>query len=746
MATSPLRSRSIKPSNLVLAAAVVIAAVTAASGIAGALEGSHDPHAISREVFFGVPHALRAAFYVVVTAAILAAGWFFSQRVQNWERGQPDRRATTSENRARRVRDLRRGLEMRTLLRDPAAGIMHSLIYFPFLILFAVTTVLEIDHQLPNSWKFLHGEVYQGYKFIGDTAGALFVVGIGWAIVRRYVQRPYRLRIKTRPEDALILSTFLVIGVTGLVVQAVRIAMVGRPAYERWGYIGYGLSWFFKGVSPGALNTTHEVLWTVHVASFVLFLLILPTTKLRHMVTAPVNMYLRDRERPKGAMRALPNLTETSLESFGANAIEDFTWKQLLDTDSCTICGRCTAVCPAHATGKPLDPREIVTKIGNVMAATHPLGGVANPDGSTPFDPVTPVIGQDAELTITANSVFERITAEEVWSCTTCRACDEVCPVNIEILDKILDMRRYLSLMESNFPASLGNMYRSMENQENPWGLSNGDRGAWAEGIPEEVPLADPSSPLQHEYLYWVGCAGSFDDKNKKVSQAVAKLLLRAGVDFAILGPSERCTGDPARRSGNEYLFQMLAMQNVEMFGAMEVKKIVVQCPHCLNILGNEYPQLGGNYEVIHHSQLLDQLITDGRLDLAGASLPERVVYHDSCYLGRHNDEYDAPRNVLGALAGIQIVEAPRSGSTGRCCGAGGARMWMEESAKKINIDRSQELIDTGASRIATACPFCYIMLDDGTKANKAEDVVVQDISMHVLDAIEAGDRAALTD
>jgi Fe-S oxidoreductase len=280
-----------------------------------------------------------------------------------------------------------------------------------------------------------------------------------------------------------------------------------------------------------------------------------------------------------------------------------------------------------------------------------------------------------------------------------------------------------------------------MENQENPWGLSNGDRGAWAEGIPEDVPIADPTSPLEHEYLYWVGCAGSFDDKNKKVSQAVAKLLLRAGVDFAILGPSERCTGDPARRSGNEYLFQMLAMQNVEMFGAMKVTKIVVQCPHCFNILGNEYPQLGGNYEVIHHSQLLDQLLTSGQLDLEGASLPERVVYHDSCYLGRHNDEYDAPRKVLGALAGIQVVEAPRSGTTSRCCGAGGARMWMEESAKKINIDRSQELIDTGATRIATACPFCYIMLDDGTKANKADDVIVADISMHLLDAIEGKGR-----
>lgn len=742
-------TRRFRPSQLVMLAAVGVAGVVAASGLIGALVSTPDRSPVGRDVFSGVPHALRAVFYAVTVALVLAAGYLFSQRVQNWERGQPDRRRTTAANRSRRLADLRSGLSMQTLLRDPAAGVMHSLIYFPFLILFAVTTVLEIQHLLPSSLKFLHGGVYQGYKFVGDTAGVLFVIGIGWAIVRRYVQRPYRLRLKTRPEDALVLGTFLVIGVTGLVTQGVRIAQDGRPAFEEWGYVGYALSSAFTGVSAGALDTTHQVLWGVHVTAFMVFLVVLPSTKLRHMVTSPVNMYLRDRERPKGAMKPLPNLTETELESFGANAIGDFTWKQLLDTDSCTICGRCTAVCPAHATGKPLDPREIVTKIGNVMAATHPAGGMAGggtgADGEVAFDPITPTIGADRELTIGADSVFERITSEEIWACTSCKACDEVCPVNIEILDKILDMRRYLSLMESNFPSSLGNMYRSLENQENPWGLSNSDRGEWAEGLPAEVAVADPSSPLDHEYLYWVGCAGSFDDKNKKVSQAVATLLLRAGIDFAILGPSERCTGDPARRSGNEYIFQMLAQQNVEMFGAMQVKKIVVQCPHCFNTLSNEYPQLGGNYEVIHHSQLLEQLIESGQLDLGGASLPERVVYHDSCYLGRHNDIYGSPRKVLGSLGGIQILEAPRSGTTSMCCGAGGARMWMEEGAKKINMERSQELIATGADRIATACPFCYIMLDDGTKANKADDVKVADISMHLLDALEGKGRPPAT-
>jgi Fe-S oxidoreductase len=441
-------------------------------------------------------------------------------------------------------------------------------------------------------------------------------------------------------------------------------------------------------------------------------------------------MYLRDRDRPKGAMKAMPNLMETELESFGASVIEDFTWKQLLDTDACTMCGRCTSVCPAHATGKPLDPREIVLKVGEVMAAT----------GSPQ---VSPPLGTDAEITIGVNSVFERITSEEIWACTSCKACDEICPVNIEILDKILDMRRYLALMESNFPAELGNAYRAMENQGNPWAMNQGERGDWAKDL-ASVKVVDPGEPLEAEYLYWVGCAGSFDDKNKKVTQAMAKLLSRAGIEVAILGPSEMCTGDSARRSGNEYLFQMLALPNIEMLNTMGVKKVITQCPHCFNTLLNEYPQLGGHYEVIHHTQLLEELIEDGRLDVSRATLEERITYHDSCYLGRHNDVYLAPRKVVGSIKGIEVVEMQRNGTKGMCCGAGGARMWMEESiGTKVNDERAREAISTGASRVATACPFCYIMLDDGVKAagKEEEEVKVADIAIHLLDAIEAGDR-----
>jgi Fe-S oxidoreductase/nitrate reductase gamma subunit len=611
------------------------------------------------------------------------------------------------------------------------------MIYFGFLVLLGVTTVLEIDHQVPPALKFLHGDVYRAYAAVGDIAGIVFTGGVIWAIIRRYVQRPYRIRIKSKPEHAIGLGVLLAIGVTGFTTEMFRIAESQAAGvnmdHEKWSVLGYPLAQLVNGWSVSTLDTTHQVMWVAHVLAFIAFLIILPITMLRHMFTSPLNMYLKDRERPKGAMKAMPNLTETSLETFGAHVVEDFTWKQLLDLDACTMCGRCTSVCPAHATGKPLDPREIVLKSGEVMAATasHARGGK-----------VTPPLSVDSEITISANSLFERITSEEIWACTSCKACDEICPVNIEILDKILDMRRYLSLMESDFPAELGNAYRAMENQGNPWGMSQSDRGEWAKDL--DVTVLDPGAAFNHEYLYWVGCAGSFDDKNKKVTQSMAKLLKRAGIDVAILGPSEMCTGDSARRSGNEYLFQMLAMPNIEMLNGMGVRKIITQCPHCFNTLANEYPQFGGTYEVIHHSQLLEHLIDSGKLDISDATLEERITYHDSCYLGRHNDVYMAPRNVVASIKGVDVVEMPRNGTKGMCCGAGGARMWMEETiGTKVNDERAAEAISTGASRVATACPFCYIMLDDGVKgAGKEEhEVKVADISIHLLDAIENGER-----
>ena len=732
--TAPERS-GFRPHHLAIGLGLGVAAFTAVSGVVPLITNWHNDNEHHREVFVNIPGPLKLAFYTIIPVLIVWGSFQFANRMKNWERGGPaPTRRTKPKNVERRAKDFRAGVYMQTLLRDSAAGLMHSMIYFGFLVLLGVTTVLEIDHQMPEDLKFLHGRTYQAYAFVGDAAGIVFLVGIVWAIVRRYVQRPYRIRIKSKPEHAVILGTFLAIGVSGFGAEMFRLALQRAGGenmdYEQWSFIGYPLSSLVDQWSVSTLETWHQWWWIGHVVSFIVFLAILPITMLRHMFTSPLNMYLRDKDRPKGAMKPMPNLAETELESFGASVVTDFTWKQLLDTDACTMCGRCTSVCPAHATGKPLDPREIVLKTGEIMAAT-----------GAPV--VSPPIGTDPEITIGADSLFERITAEEIWACTSCRACDEICPVNIEILDKILDMRRYLTLMESSFPTELGNAYRGMENQGNPWGMSQSDRADWAKDLPD-VQVVDPGEPLQADYLYWVGCAGSFDDKNKKVTQAMAKLLARAGIQVAVLGPSEMCTGDSARRSGNEYLFQMLAMPNIEMLNGMGVKRIITQCPHCFNTLLNEYPQLGGQYEVIHHTQLLEQLIADGRLDVSQATLDERLTYHDSCYLGRHNDVYLAPRKVVGSIKGIDIVEMPRNGTKGMCCGAGGARMWMEESiGVKVNEERAREALSTGATRIATACPFCYVMLDDGAKAAGADEdtVKVADLAIHLLDAIEQGER-----
>ena len=724
--------QKLRPSHIVISIGVAVALFTAASGIVAAFTGFKSNSSVTRAVFRNIPDSLKVVFYTVIPLVLVVVAVLFANRVKNWQRGAPDNRKVNRRNFAARLHDLRAGLSMQTLLRDPVAGLMHSMIYFSFLVLVGVTTALEIDHQLPPSAKFLEGTVYQIYSAVGDIAGAILIVGVVWAGLRRWGPRslrPYRTRIKTKPEHAVILGTLFAVAVTGFLTEGFRIAEDGTPDFERWSVVGYWIARWVDGL--GNIAGWHQFWWIIHVLTFVLFLLILPVTMLRHIFTSPVNMWLKQKDRPKGAMRPMPNLMESDLETFGAATIEDFTWKQLLDTDSCTMCGRCTSVCPAHATGKSLDPREIVLKVGEVMAAT-----------GTP--PTTPPIGIDPEITITAPNVFERITSEELWACTSCKACDEICPVNIEILDKILDMRRYLSLMESDFPSELGNAYRSMENQSNPWGISQTERADWAADL-EGVRVIEGGHPLDAEYLYWVGCAGSFDDKNRKVARAVAQLLQRAEVDFAILGPQEACTGDPARRSGNEYIFQMLAMQNVETLNAMGVRKIITQCPHCFNTLGNEYPQLGGHYEVIHHSQLLSKLVEEGRLDMSQAQLDGRLVYHDACYLGRHNDVYLAPRNVVGSIGGIEVVEAERNGTKSMCCGAGGARMWMEEHVgKQVNVERSQELLATGADRIATACPFCYVMIDDGVKGEGVEEdeVKVGDIALHMLEAIEAGERA----
>jgi len=669
-----------------------------------------EPHVeVGREVFGNVPDLVVAMFYILVATFVGISIGLFAMRAKNWERGSWEKRSGEFKARLHRFRQ---GVTMRTVMEDPAAGVMHALIYYGFIVLFIGTVILEIDHLAPTSLKFLHGTFYQWYSLVLDAAAVAFLAGVAWAAVRRYGAPPARIKSKTRPEDAWILLLLAVIGLTGLFTEAARIALAGRPSFEEWSFVGYPLS---NLVSVSSAAGLHQFMWIAHAVAFLVFLVVLPTTKLRHMVTTPANLALQPRERHKGAMREMPNLMEaTDIESVGASTVAEFTWKQLLDTDACTICGRCTSVCPANQTGKPLDPREIVLKLGTVAAAS------AEP-------PISPPVGVDEGITVSSDNVFELVTSDELWACTTCRACDEICPAGIEIVDKILDMRRYLSLMEADFPSELGKAYVSMENSSNPYGMDQSTRDDWTAQLDFEVKrLGVPG--VTAEYLMWVGCAGSYDDRNRNVTISTARLLHKAGVDFAILGAKELCTGDPARRTGNEYVFQGLALQNIETLNDLGIDKIITQCPHCFNTLGNEYPQFGGDYSVIHHSELLSQLVEDGRL--TPTSTGETIVFHDPCYLGRHNDTFLAPRTIVDA-AGIR-VEMPRNGTNSFCCGAGGGKFWFEEQAgKKINMERTEEAVATDADIIATGCPFCYVMMDDGIKEiGVDESVVVQDIAM----------------
>jgi Fe-S oxidoreductase/nitrate reductase gamma subunit len=706
---STVRRSWLSVSALLFALAVIAPIGTLAAWWLGSLPG-HAEAEVRRDVFVNVPGGLVALFYFGVAAFLGVFFYLFALRAKNWERGAGESRAGLWKQRALA---LDRGLRMKTLLRDPAAGVMHAMIYYGFLVLFAGTVTVEIDHLLPADWKFLTGRFYQGFSFVLDLFAVVFIAGLLWAAARRYLQRPWRLRGKTKPEDAWTLLLLGVIGVTGLAVEAARLAAEGRPDFETWSFAGYSLSYL---VPESIASGFHQTMWAAHAVAFMGFLVMLPTTKLRHMLTSPANMFLSPRQRPRGAMREMPNLMEaTDIETVGASVVADFTWKQLFDTDACTMCGRCTSVCPANLTGKPLDPREIVLKLGEVATATAGY-------------PLSPPIGTDEAITVSADSVFERVTAEELWACTSCRACDEICPVNIEILDKILDMRRYLSLMESDFPTELGKSYVAMENSSNPYGMGQATRADWTKELDFEVKmLGEPG--VTAEWLYWVGCAGSFDDRNRKVTLSTARLLHEAGVDFAILGPGELCTGDPARRTGNEYVFQQLALQNIETLNDLGVTKVITQCPHCFNTLQNEYRQFGGEYQVYHHSEVLMELLVEKKLTPIGAS-GKKVTFHDSCYLGRHNDIFAAPRKIVSSVA--ELVEMPRNGTKGLCCGAGGGRFWMEEqTGKKVNIERTEEAVATGADEIAVACPFCYVMLDDGVKElGVDEQVQVKEISV----------------
>jgi Fe-S oxidoreductase len=438
-----------------------------------------------------------------------------------------------------------------------------------------------------------------------------------------------------------------------------------------------------------------------------------------HIFVSEPNVLFSRRPKALGPLASTPdldpeNMTEDSV--FGTGLIAHTTWKQRLDFISCTECGRCQDQCPAWATDKPLSPKLVIMDLRDHMfaSASELLSGKEAPAEGVSAKPLVPDVIHDDVL----------------WSCTTCGACVEQCPVDIEHVDTIVDMRRYEVLMEARFPNEAGLMLRNIENQGDPWGLGQSHRLDWTQGLEFEVPVVSGTIPDEVEYLFWVGCAGALDERARRTTQSIARLLHRAGVAFAVLGQGESCTGDPARRLGNEYLFQTQAQMNIETLKGAGVKKVVASCPHCFNSIAREYPSLGGDFEVLHHTQLLEKLLSEGRLQPQNP-VEQKITYHDPCYLGRHNDVYDEPRGVLDRVPGVSVTEMHRHRRTGFCCGAGGARMWMEEKiGSRINVNRTDEALATGADTISTACPYCLIMLDDATKSRQAEGAVPESVKV----------------
>ncbi len=658
-----------------------------------------------RETFWNIPLPAIVFVYVGGFIAIALFAWRLWQRIALWRAGVPEDRFGNWGQRSLML--LREGLLQTRILTQALPGVMHALLLWGFLVLLLGTILATIDWEITRllfGWRLLKGDFYLLYEAALDAFGLLLALALCIAAWRRYRRKPARLSHDHRFAEAL--SILALLAVSGFVLEACRLAVV-QPAWAPWSFAGWALAHGFlaAGLTEPALRNIHLTVWLGHALLTFAFIARIPTSYFQHMVATPLNIFFA-KLTPRGALTKIDDLENQ--ERFGVSTFEQFSWKRRLDFDACTECGRCHDICCAQRSGSALDPKQVIVKLKRYMHE----GGGRSIEGRS-------LIG-------------DTITAEELWGCTTCGACLEVCPARIDIVDTIVDMRRHLALEQGEFPPGAAHTLHNIQRLGNPWGMDPADRLGWAAGL--EVPLMEAGKPV--ELLYWVGCSAAFDQRNHHIARSMVKILRTAGISFGVMA-EERCHAEVGRRLGEEYLFQTGVEENAANLKQYTFNRILVHCPHCMNTLRHEYPQFDARYEVVHHTTLIADLMQRGVIKPKLADR-ESIALHDPCYLGRYNGEYDAPRAVLAGVANARPVELERNRAHATCCGGGGGQMWTETHARKrINIIRSEEILASGAKTVAVGCPHCLTMLDSGAASLDAKDrMQVRDLAEIVADAL----------